>query len=339
MPPDLAVRLGPVELKNPIVCASGEWTGSPGGLRAAIDAGAAAAVAKSTNESEAAKRQLASAEYLLLDHEWRALADGAAPRFASLFNRSGLVEERFDRWVDTLVSADAYARERDAYVVASLVPAGREELVRMARDLERAGVRWLEVNVGASHGEEAPPGAIELARDPERVEEIVTRVRDAVSIPLTVKLPGHGDVVAMAAAAREGGADSVCLAGRPLGFLPDVETRRPLLGTFGAVGGGWALPLTLRWIAKARRRFGEELPLLATGGIRSGLDAARALLAGATAVQIGSAIWIEGFGALTRALDELRAYLERQGASARDLVGEAADAVMSYEEAGVGRRA
>lgn len=334
MPPDLSVSLGSLELKNPVVCASGEWTATLEGLRAAVDAGAAAVVAKSTNESEAAKRQLASAEYLLLDEHRRPLANGRAGRATSLLNRSGLVATSFEAWLETLASADAYAKERGAYVVPSLVPADADELVRMAIACGEAGLRWLEVNVGAPHGEEAAPGSIAVAGDSAAVDDVVTRLRAALSLPLTVKLPGHADVLGMVAAARAAGADSVCLVGRSLAFLPDPDTRRPLLGTFGAIGGAWALPLTLRWVAKARLLFGADLPLLATGGARDGTDVARALLAGARAVQLGTVVWTDGFGALTRALDELARYLDAHGVSVRDLVGEAADAVMTYEEAG-----
>jgi dihydroorotate dehydrogenase (NAD+) catalytic subunit len=337
--PDLAVRLGRLELKNPVVCGSSEATMTSDALRAAVDAGAAAVVAKSTNESEAARRQLAAAEYLVLDEGWTPLQRHARGRTLSVFNRSGLVAEPFESWAETVAAADAYAHERGAYVVASLIPADLDELGRMARAFERAGVRWLELNLGASHGEEATVGAIELVRDAERVEEVVSHVRAEVDMALTVKLPADGDLLELTASAYRAGADSVCLAGRPLGFLPDPETRRPLLGTFGAVGGYWALPLTLRWIAKARLRFGPDLPLVATNGVRSGLDVARALLAGASAAQMASVVWMEGFDALTRALTELAAYLERQGVSAADVVGEAADTVMTYEQAGSRRDA
>jgi dihydroorotate dehydrogenase (NAD+) catalytic subunit len=331
MRPDLFVSLGSLRLKNPVVCASGEWTMSAEDIRAALDAGAAAVVAKSTNESEAAKRQLASAEYAFLDDEWRPV-DRA--RATSLFNRSGLVGEPFEGWLETLARADAYARERDAYVVASLIPAALEEIGNLAHAVEAAGLRWLELNLGASHGEEAAPGAIELVQDAERVEEIVVRVRRATALPLTVKLPSQGDVLALAAAAQDGGADSLCLAGRPLAFLPDPDTRRPVLGTFGAIGGGWALPLTLRWVAKVRARLGPDVPIVATNGVRGGRDVVRALLAGASAAQLGTAVWAEGPAVLARALAELEDYLERERTTAQELVGQAADAVTTYEEAG-----
>jgi dihydroorotate dehydrogenase (NAD+) catalytic subunit len=163
---------------------------------------------------------------------------------------------------------------------------------------------------------------------------MVGRVRSAVALHLTVKLPGSGNVLALVVAARDAGADSVALAGRPLAFLPDLASRRPLLGTFGAIGGAWALPLTLRWVAKARARCGADLPILATNGVRDGNDVARALLAGASAAELGTALWTDGPAAIERTLAELGAYLEAQALTAQDLVGEAADAVMTYEEAG-----
>jgi dihydroorotate dehydrogenase len=332
MPPDLRVQLGPIELATPVICASGEWVASGETIRAALDAGAAAVVAKSANESEAARRQLEAAAAVRLAADRTVVEDGPSRPGETLLNRSGLVGMPFDEWAATLGEADRYARTRGAYVAASLVPGDPGHLVELVRELEAAGLRWLELNVGAAHGEEAAAGAILLASAPEGVRNLVGTVRDAASMALTVKLPGTGDVLGMAEAAAEAGADAVCLAGRPLGFLPDLETRRPLLGTFGAVGGSWALPLTLRWVAKARARLGPELPLLATNGIRSGGDVARALLAGATAVEIGTVVWTDGFGALGRVTRDLEAYLDECGEDARDIVGEAADAVLTYEE-------
>ncbi|HEY7197155.1 MAG TPA: hypothetical protein VH306_08205 [Gaiellaceae bacterium] len=332
MPAELSVRVGPIELANPVLCASGEWVADGESLRSAIDAGAAAVVAKSANESEAARRQLRAAASVRLDPEWVEIAHGPERRGETLLNRSGLVDEPFEEWLATVAAADAYAHERGAYVVASLIPGEAGRLPDLAREVESAGLRWLELNVGASHGEEAAKGAVELAAGPDRVGELVALVRAAVSIPLTVKLPGTGDVLGMAAAARAGGADAICLAGRPLGFLPDPDTRRPVLGTFAAVGGSWALPLTLRWVAKARRLLGPDVPLIATNGIRDGRDVVRALLAGASAVELGSIVWADGFGALSRAGEGLAAYLAEEGVSAGEIVGEAADAVMTYEE-------
>jgi dihydroorotate dehydrogenase len=324
VPPELSVRLGSLDLRTPVVCGSGEHVMTAETIDAAVDAGAAAVVAKSANESAAARRQLASAEYAWLDERRQPTDPGAG---ASLLNRSGLVDEPFGSWIETLARCDARARRRDAYVAASLIPADEQVLPELAAQVEQAGLRWLELNVAAPHGEEAPEGAIRTDA------ELVRPVREAVSLPLTVKV--RPDQVG---AAVEAGADAVCLTTRALGFVPDPETRRPLLGTFAAIGGAWALPVTLRHVAKARARYGTELSIVGTNGARDGLDVVRFLLAGASAVQLTTVVMTDGPAALARAIAELEGYLAEQGVSAAELVGEAADAVLTYEEAAVERR-
>jgi dihydroorotate dehydrogenase (NAD+) catalytic subunit len=322
MPPDLSVRLGPLELRNPLICGSGEHVATYDGLVAAVDAGAAAVVGKSANESDAARRQYDARAWTFLD-------DGV-----TLLNRSGLVPEPWEQWLATLARADAHARERDAWVAASVIPASEDALPRLAADVEAAGLRWLELNLSAPHAGEAAPGAIERPGDPARAAQLTTAVREAVSIPLSVKLGAeNADVTALARAVREAGADAVVMIGRHMGFVPDPATRRPLLGTYGGVGGPWALPLALRWVAKTRAALGPDVPLVGTNGARDGLDLVRFLLAGASAVQVATSVIAEGFGALTRMLGELEDHLAREGVDARDIVGEAADAALTYEEA------
>src|SRR5205085_9565049 len=138
------------------------------------------------------------------------------------------------------------------------------------------------------------------------VAHVPARVRQAVRMPLLVKLSGQtDDVLAEVAAAYQAGADGVVLMGRHLGFVPDVTRRQPLLGTFAAIGGGWALPLTLRWIAKARAELGADVSLVATNGVRSGEDVVRCLLSGARAVEVYTAVHHEGQAGLVRIVSEL----------------------------------
>jgi dihydroorotate dehydrogenase len=323
---DLRVTVAGLELRNPVIAGSGEATATAAQIRACLDTGAAAVVAKSANESEAAKAQLRAAEYVVLDAELRPRPLGSAARTDSLFCRSGLVDEPFEEWVETLARLDREAG--DAYVVPSLIVADPDEAVGMAQAFQSAGLRWLELNVAAPHAAEAPEGAIRIGA------ALVRPVREAVSIPLSVKVGS----VEQAGAALEAGADAVVLSTRAQGFVPDLETRRPVLGTFGAIGGAWAVPLTCAELAKARQRFGAGACLVGTNGARDGLDVARFLLAGASAAQLTSAVITDGPGVLTRAIGQLSDYLDLQGVAARDLIGQAADAVLTYEEAALERR-
>jgi dihydroorotate dehydrogenase len=324
---DLAVAVAGLELKSPVLAGSGEATASAEQIRACLAAGAAAVVAKSVNESAAARAQLRAAEYVLLDEHLHARPLGPAGRGDSLFCRSGLLDVELEEWIETLAALDREAAARAAYVVASLIVADVDEAVRLARLVEQAGLRWLELNVGAPHAEESTPGAIRTG------VELVARVRAAVSIPLTVK-HGPGDTVADALAA---GADAVCVATRALAFVPDLETRRPVLGTFAAIGGAWALPLTLREVAKAHLTH-PDASIVGTNGARDGHDVARFLLAGASAVALTSAVITNGPEALASAVAQLEDYCTEQGVAARGLVGEAARQVQTYEEVAIERR-
>jgi dihydroorotate dehydrogenase len=283
-------------------------------------------VAKSVNESPAAHANLRAAEYVLLDEELRPRPLGPATRTDSLFCRSGLLEVELDEWAEALAALDREAAALDAYVVPSLIVADLGRAVEAAATFERAGVRWLELNVGAPHASEAPDGIASGV-------ELVRQIREAVSLPLTVKLAA-GDSASEALAA---GADAVCVATRAMGFVPDLSTRRPVLGTFAAIGGPWALPLTLYRVAKTHAAH-PEASIVATNGARDGFDVARLLLAGAAAVALATAVLTDGPAALARAIEDLTGYCEQQGASVRELIGEAARHVQTYEEVAIERR-
>ena len=95
----LTTRIGNLTLKNPVICGAGEQTMTAEAIRAALHSGAGAVVAKSTNESQAAKAQLDKTDYVLLDSHWRRLPwNFAPPADAHLFGRSGLVQRDFDQW-------------------------------------------------------------------------------------------------------------------------------------------------------------------------------------------------------------------------------------------------
>jgi dihydroorotate dehydrogenase (NAD+) catalytic subunit len=158
-------------------------------------------------------------------------------------------------------------------------------------------------------------------------------VRKAISIPIWVKTTGQSERVPdLAEAAFRAGADSVIMAGRLLGLIPDVDTMKPMLGTALGIGGYWNLPMTCYWLAVSRSKLGPEKPLIGINGAQNGPDVARMMLAGATAVEIASAVQLRGYDVLSSALAEFERYLAEKNVSAVDLVGRAADARKSFAE-------
>ncbi len=332
MPADLRVTIGALALKNPIICGSGEHVLTEAGIRAALAQGVAVVVAKSTNESQAARAQLAQTDYFAATADWQPKAWNQA-RDATILCRSGLQPRACEDWIAAVAALDDQASRQDAYVAASLILAGLDDAVRLARLVEDAGIRLLEFNVGTPYGDEAAHGGVTTERAAAKIREQVAAVCGAVRIPVWVKLTGQSEnVAALALAARDGGAAAVTMIGRMLGMLPDLDAMAPTLGTNLGYGGPWALPLTCYWLARTRALLGAEFPLVATNGARSGADAARMLLAGASAVEFCSAVMTGGFDVLGDAVAALSTYVERHGCAARHLIGRAADQVGRYAD-------
>ncbi len=325
----LATTIGGMRLGNPVICASGEPVMTEAGIRAALRAGVAGVIAKSVNERPEAAAQLDRADYVELDAAGVPAAHGV-----SLFNRSGLAQRDPPEWFAALAGLDRAAARDGQFVAASIVLASADGAVALAAAARQAGLRVFELNVGAPHAAEATPGAIVQETDPARLAELVARVRAATAgMQLWVKLTGlSSNLPALALAAQRGGADAVCMMGRFMAMLPDLDSFAPVLGTSAAYGGGWALPIVCRFLALSRRAVGAGFPLLGTNGVRSGADVARMALAGASASELCSVVMHEGFAGLTRVIGELEAVLAARGVRFAALVGRAADALHSYGE-------
>ncbi|MGH3729103.1 MAG: dihydroorotate dehydrogenase [Micromonosporaceae bacterium] len=318
--PSLETRLGSIRLKNPVIAGSCEYTMTEAGIRACVDAGAGAVVAKSVNEDPAAAGQLDIAAYALVDEHHRRRPWAEASLRDSLLCRSGLAQDDLDSWLDMLARTDAYARANDSYVIGSITVARPEPAAAIAARMSEV-VRCVELNLSAPHGREAE--AVRQVTQPEGVHSYTSTVRAAYDGTLIVKITAQTqDVVALAEAATDAGADAVAMIGRFPGFMPDLDTGEPLLGSWAAIGGGWALPVSLYWVSKSHLTLGNTATLIGTNGARGGADVARFLLSGANAVELASAILTHGPAVLTAAVEECSQALDTLGIqSVTDAVG------------------
>jgi dihydroorotate dehydrogenase (NAD+) catalytic subunit len=334
MSADLRVSIGSLALKNPVIAGAGEHLIEASGVRSALQAGASVVVMKSVNEVQAGKDQLARAEYAVLDEFWQPCEWGPkAPASAFIACRSGLFPGTFDAWLEQVSTLDREAAQCDAYVAASIIMGDLDRAVDMAKAVENAGLRLLELNIGTPYASQASKGTVSTELLPERVAHIVQHLRNEINLPLWVKITGQSERVPdLAAAAFASGADSVVMAGRLLGMIPDLETMEPVLGTSLGVGGHWNVPLTCHWLALSRAALGSDKPLVGMNGVQNGLDVARLMLAGAGAVEITSAVMLRGFDLIERSIAELQGYLENKGLDAKDLIGRAADARKTFAQ-------
>lgn len=145
----------------------------------------------------------------------------------------------------------------------------------------------IELNVSCPnvHG-----GGMSFGTDPKTLKELVNQVKKVCTIPLFVKLtPNVTDIVTMAKAAVEGGADGICLINTLLGMRFDLKTGKPIIANImGGFSGPAILPIALRMVYQVRQAF-PAIPIIGCGGVSSADDVKEMILAGANAVQIGAA--------------------------------------------------
>ncbi|MGH3367297.1 MAG: dihydroorotate dehydrogenase [Nocardioidaceae bacterium] len=328
----LDIDLGALHLKNPVIAGSSEFTMTERGIKACIDAGAGAVVAKSINERPDAARQLDIADYVLIDGDRTPVPWSDAATNYSLLNRSGLAQTPVDQWLDMLQRCNDYARSRDATLIGSITVSEPEPAAAIAARMMEV-VPCVEINLSAPHGREARAGAVRQVCDPTTVGEFTSTVRASVDGPFIVKLTAQAnDPVDLAEHAVASGAPIVAMIGRFPAFLPSLDTGQPMLGSWAAIGGSWALPISLYWVSKSHLALPAGTPIIGTNGARDGSDVLRFLLSGASAVEMASAVLVRGPAALTDAVDEVASHVRVHGVGVTELIGAAARASRSYAQ-------
>ena len=194
------------------------------------------------------------------------------------------------------VFANIFGFEEDDYV----------EVMRALEDAE--GIEGYELNVSCPNTKQ---GGISFSSDPGVLSSLVTRVRRAATRPLIVKLsPNVARIEPFAKAAEDSGADAISLVNTFVSLAIDVRTRAPRLGGgFGGLSGPAIKPLALRLVYEAAQAV--KIPVVGIGGIAKGEDAAEFLIAGARAVEVGTATFVYPDAPLrvARQLDRLLARL------------------------------
>ena len=207
----------------------------------------------------------------------------------------------------------------DTPVVVNVLGDTVDEFARLAEELDGApGVAGLEVNVSCPN---LDVGGIEFGRDPVAAARVTEAVAAATTLPVIVKLtPGVTDIAAIARAVEAAGADALCVANSFVGMAIDVQTRRPRTARpIAGLTGPAIKPLALRLVWETSRAV--SIPVIGCGGIVDGRDAVEFLLAGASAVQVGTASFRDPFASL-RVVDELTRYCIDEGVSSIDeLIG------------------
>jgi dihydroorotate dehydrogenase (NAD+) catalytic subunit len=211
------------------------------------------------------------------------------------------VEEKLPvlRTIDTAIFANVFGYSVEDYL----------EVTRALDDAE--GVAAYELNVSCPNTKH---GGIFFSSDPALLSELVSAVRAKTKRPLIVKLsPNVARIDTIARAAEEAGADAISLVNTIIALAIDARARRPRLGAgFGGLSGPAIKPVALRMVYEAARAV--KIPVIGLGGIAHGIDAAEFLIAGASAVEVGTANFWDP-GAAVRIARELDRFLEEENIS------------------------
>jgi dihydroorotate dehydrogenase (NAD+) catalytic subunit len=307
---DLTTRFLDLTLPTPLVLASGIWGTTVSLLERAALAGCGAVTAKSCGPTPRAGHVNPSC----LD--WG----------HGLINAIGLANPGAAAEVELLAAAKQRLQLLGVPLIASIFAGPPEEFGTVAATVAAARPDLIEVNISCPnvHSEFGEPYAASADAAAE-VTGFVKDVARGAGIPVIVKLaPNVPSIGRITRAVVAAGADALCVINTMPGMVIDAESGQPFLANrSGGLSGPAIKPIALKCVYDARKAC-SDIPIIGTGGVTTGLDAVEMLMAGATAVGVGSAIYYRGPAAITAIRDELAAWLNAHGVpQVQDLSGRA----------------
>lgn len=298
----LNLEIAGLQLTNPTMLASGILGLSAPILKRMVEAGAGAVVTKSVGLKS--RRGYPNPTVVQVD--------------CGLLNAVGLPNPGIHRFADEIRELSEAV---EAPVIVSIYGFSPEEFADVADVAVEAGADALELNVSCPHVEKT---GSEIGQVPQLVEEVVKSVKERVKKPVFAKLtPNVADVAEVAGAAAEAGADAVTAVNTVRAMAINVETGRPVLANkIGGLSGPAIKPIALRCVYEIYEAV--SIPIIGCGGITTWRDAVEFMLAGASAVQIGTSVAVRGIDVFKSVTAGIEAYLERKNfASVEEIVGKA----------------
>ncbi len=288
---NLTVNLCGVELKNPVITASGTFGF---GFEFAEFYPVSTLGAISCKGTTLEERQGNPASRI-------------AETPSGMLNSVGLQNPGVDMFVNTYLP---YLLAQKATVIANIAGSRVEDYCEMARRLDGTDVHLIELNISCPNVRQ---GGVSFGTSCESVSEITAAVKKCCPHkPLMVKLtPNVTNIGDIAAAAEAAGADALSLINTLTGMRINIHTRRPILhNNTGGLSGPAVLPVAIRMVREVYKRV--KIPIVGMGGIATWEDAVEMMLAGATAIQVGTANFHDPY-TCPKIIDGLQAYAEKAG--------------------------
>lgn len=238
-----------------------------------------------------------------------------AETYGGMINAIGLQNPGIDVFVRRDIP---FLKKHDTKIIVNVCGKTTEDYVEVVERLAGEPVDLLEINISCPNVKE---GGIAFGQDPKAVEAITREVKRHAAQPVIMKLsPNVTDITVMAKAAQAGGADAISLINTLTGMKIDINRRTfAVANKTGGLSGPAIKPVAVRMVYQAAQAV--KLPVIGMGGIMTADDAVEFILAGATAVSVGTANFHDPY-ATAKIADGIRAYMERQGVEdIRELIG------------------
>lgn len=242
-----------------------------------------------------------------------------APRIAEtpsgMLNSVGLQNPGIDHFIESELP---YLLTKNLVVLANIAGSTVEECVAVAEKLEPTDAHMIELNISCPNVKQ---GGAAFGTNCEMAAEVTRQVRKATTKPLVVKLsPNVTSITDIAKAVEDAGADAISMINTLLGMRIDINTGRPVLrNNVGGMSGPAVFPIAVRMVWQAANAV--NIPIIGMGGVSSGRDAIELMMAGASAVQVGAAIFTDPF-APVKIIGEMNEFLDSKGiSSVKDIIG------------------
>ncbi|HSF27714.1 MAG TPA: dihydroorotate dehydrogenase [Nitrosopumilaceae archaeon] len=290
MKPDISTKVGPIELERPTMLASGILGISLEVFARLYKDGAGALVTKSLSKEPwdgYPNPTIVGVRSGYLNAV--GLSNPGAPYFAKMIESNTTVP-----------------------IIVSLVGSVEEDFVFMIKQFENVKILGYELNLSCPHVEKV---GLEVGDDPNLVRKIVKSVKSYSKVPVIAKVGlGASDYLETVRAACESGIDAITAINTVRAMGIDVETTRPLLSNkIGGLSGSAIKPIAVRCVYEISSKF--DIPIIGCGGVSEWEDAVEFILAGASAVQIGSAIGEKWTGVFSEINNGVSKYMEKKGFS------------------------
>lgn len=297
----LSVEIAALNLPNPTMLAAGILGLSCSSLREAARNGAGAVVTKSVG----LKPRVGYANPSAVQVE------------CGLLNAIGLANPGASYFAEEI--RELKSSHLGVPVIASVFGSSGEDFAKASRIMEKAGADAVELNVSCPHVKKT---GSEIGQSPALVSEVVKCVKETVSGPVIVKLtPNVAEIAEVAEAAVKAGADAITAINTARAMAIDIETATPILANkIGGLSGPAVKPIAVRCIYEICESV--RVPIIGCGGVSSWRDAVEFMLAGASAVQVGTAIGVQGLGVFRSINKGIDTYLRGKGyRNVREIVG------------------